>query len=95
MQDLAGVAHSEVDLSVLPEPLATDDTGFRFQHCDLMVHYHAHAGEDLLPLDEVKNAVNAITANWYSLAIQLDIDYKTRKVRIDIHALHIHCTVSE
>ena len=39
----ADVAHSEVDLSVFPEPLATDDTGFRFQHCmhcDLMVHYH-------------------------------------------------------
>ncbi len=35
----------------------------------------------MLPLDKVKNAVIAITADWYSLAIQLDIDYATRKVR--------------
>ena len=27
MQDLAGVAHNEVDLSVFPEPPATDDAG--------------------------------------------------------------------
>ena len=33
MQDLAGVAHSEVDLSVFPEPLATYETGlYDFKH---------------------------------------------------------------
>ncbi len=37
---------------------------------------------NLLPLDTVKNAVIAITADWYSLAIQLDIGYKTRKVEM-------------
>ncbi|XP_064388252.1 uncharacterized protein LOC135336416 isoform X2 [Halichondria panicea] len=41
---------------------------------------HLVQGEDLLPLDKVKKAVIAITADWYSLAIQLDIDYKARKV---------------
>ncbi len=49
----------------------------------------------MLPLDEVKNAVIAITANWYSLAIQLDIDYTTRKVRIDIHAHCIRVTIMQ
>ncbi len=81
MQDLAGVAHSEVDLSVFPEPPATDDTGLYVFNYKLWPHGSSpHAGEDLLPLDKVKNAVIAITADWYSLAIQLDIDYKTRKV---------------
>ncbi len=78
MQDLAGVAHSEVDLSVFS---ATDDTGLCVFNYKLWPHGSSpHAGEDLLPLDKVKNAVIAITADWYSLAIQLDIDYKTRKV---------------
>ncbi len=40
MQDLAGVAHSEVDLSVFPEPPATDDTGLSITSCDLIVHHH-------------------------------------------------------
>ena len=51
MQDLAGVAHIAVDLSVFPEP---DDTGAvlyaLWPHGSL-----PHAGEDLLPLGEVKN----------------------------------------
>ncbi len=38
------------------------------------------AGKDLLPLDKVKGAVYAVCADWYSLAIQLDIDHSSRKV---------------
>ena len=45
-------------------------------HCDLMV-----PGKNLLQLDKVKNALMEICADWYSLAIQLDIDCKTRKVQ--------------
>ncbi|XP_064398478.1 uncharacterized protein LOC135345065 isoform X3 [Halichondria panicea] len=37
-------------------------------------------GKNLLQLDKVKNALIEICADWYSLAIQLDIDCKTRKV---------------
>ncbi len=44
MQNLAGVAHSKVDLSVFPElPAADDETGlFSITYCDLtcMVHHH-------------------------------------------------------
>ncbi len=39
MQDLAKVAHIVVDLSVLPEPAATDDTGlyvFQLQHNNIL-----------------------------------------------------------
>ncbi len=54
-------------------------------------HIYMHAGEDVLPLDEVKNAVIATTADWYSLAIQLDIDFKTRKV-IRKKSQQIQCT---
>ena len=62
IQDLADVAHSEVDLSVFPEP-----------------------PEELLPLGKVTNTVIGVRADWYSLAIQLNIDYKTRTVR------HLNC----
>ncbi len=45
MQDLAGVAHSEVDLSIFLEPPATDETGlyiFQLQHGIIicMVHHN-------------------------------------------------------
>ncbi len=35
----------------------------------------------MLPLDQVVEAVSAVCADWYSLAIQLGIDNKSRMVR--------------
>ena len=43
MQDLAGVAHSEVDLSVFLEPPAIQMIQvcmFAITSCDFMVHHH-------------------------------------------------------
>ena len=37
--------------------------------------------EDQL-FDDVRQATKEVRADWYSLAIQLDIDYGTRKVRL-------------
>ena len=38
------------------------------------------SGKDKL-LKDIEAATNEVRANWYSLAIELDIDYGTRKVR--------------
>lgn len=35
---------------------------------------------DNILLDEVREATKKVRANWYSLAIELDINYITRKV---------------
>ena len=38
--------------------------------------------EDELLFDEVRQATKEVRAAWYSLAIELGIDYGTRKVRL-------------
>ena len=45
--------------------------------------------EDKL-LCEMRHAIKDVCADWYSLAIELDIDYGTRKVRVFRVAINYH-----
>ena len=85
-QDLAGVAHSEFDPSIFPEPSLED---FQQEQCKYsimpkypkMTQLASIVGVEQLPLTKVQAAITETRADWYSLAVELNVDYGTRKVR--------------
>ena len=42
----------------------------------------SHAGTEYLPLAEVKEAIKEVCADWYSLAVELEISFEVRKVSV-------------
>ena len=40
-----------------------------------------HTGIEQLPLAEVEEATKEVCSDWYSLAVELEISYRFRKVR--------------
>ena len=41
-----------------------------------------HAGTEYLPLTKVKEATKEVCSDWYSLAVELEISYRFRKVGV-------------
>ena len=50
------------------------------QHPFLITDDSVNSDEDKL-LDEIRHAIKDVRSEWYSLAVELDIEYGTRKVR--------------
>ena len=86
---MAGVDCIEFDPSVflklVQEDIQTEPGSNAFvYHCSYMTKQCVHSDPEQLPLAKVKEATEDICFDWYSLAIQLDVSYKTRKVGVNI-----------
>ena len=96
---MTGIAHSVFDPSIFSESPTIRDfhqpTGqlmhnWLYNHVKILMYSHISTDSDQLQLARVIETIEDVLGDWYSLAVQLDISYRVRKVRIVIRDIKIH-----